>query len=135
MGCLGVGCRTRVQASSGTLPSLLRCHFPPELANALRRHSVYFITIFSSVYPRTRHAVASQYVFYFSKMKRGRNGENDWKIFLILILFKSRCFPAHLEHWLSTGILDITPKCSSVWLHSGPSTPAYLIPHLSSCLC
>lgn len=60
-----------------------------------------------------------------------KRGENEWMIFLISILFKSRSFPAYLEHWLSMGILDITPKCISMWLNSSSSTPSHLTPHLN----
>ena len=63
-------------------------------------------------------------------MKRRIKEENKWKIFLVSILFKSRSFPAHLEHWLSIGTLDITHECSSVWLNSSPSTPSHLTPRL-----
>lgn len=52
-------------------------------------------------------------------------------IFLISILFKSKSFPAYLEHWLSMGILDIIPKCISMWLNSSSSTPSHLTPHLN----
>lgn len=130
-----------MKASLVTIPSsqhfmpLLWCHQPPELANALRRHSVYFISFLRCAYPRTWHTVASQHIFCFSKMKKGNKWENGWKIFLISILFKSRSFPAHLEHWLSIGTLDITPKCSSMSPNWNTSTPSYLIPTLVSCLC
>lgn len=110
-----------VQPPLVTLPSsqhfmpLLWCHLPPDLANTLSRCSVYFcsFSFFSNSCPRAWHAEASEHIL-FSKMKRGSKGEDSCRIFFILVLFKSRSFPARLEHWLSIGMLDMAPKCSSV---------------------
>lgn len=92
-----------------------------------------FFLFFPNAYPRIWQAVASPYIFYFSEMRRKilKKEENEWMIFLISILFKSKSFPAYLEHWLSMGILDIIPKCISMWLNSSSSTPSHLTPHLN----
>lgn len=73
------------------------CHLPPELANALSRHCLLFFSLLTNACTRTWHAVASQHIFCFSKMKRGSKGENGWRIFLISIPVKSKSSPVHLE--------------------------------------